>query len=94
MRCLITLIVLCVGLLVAPARAQPADQFGTAQGPTIYSDILGEDRPIFVSAPAGYDPEGMPYPVIYLLDGAENYRHTVSTITHLVNFGRMPPQFS
>ncbi|MHC4142903.1 MAG: alpha/beta hydrolase-fold protein, partial [Planctomycetota bacterium] len=72
-------------------RAQVSDErvvIGERQ--MIHSDVLGEDRHFIVSTPMGYTPGKARYPVIYLLDGLSSFHHTVGTVTHLANQGRMP----
>ena len=72
-------------------RAQVSDErvvIGERQ--MIHSDVLGEDRHFIVSTPMGYAPGKARYPVIYLLDGLSSFHHTVGTVTHLTNQGRMP----
>lgn len=39
----------------------------------IRSDVLGEDRTLWVGLPADYAHHDRAYPVLYLLDGAENF---------------------
>ncbi|MHC4217763.1 MAG: alpha/beta hydrolase-fold protein [Planctomycetota bacterium] len=60
------------------------------EGQVIHSEVLGEDRPFIVSTPMGYERGQTNYPVIYLLDGLSSFHHTVGTVTHLANQGRMP----
>lgn len=57
----------------------------------ITSTILDEDRPFIVSLPKGYEQDQATYPVLYLLDGKQNIKHTVGTIEHLTESGRIPP---
>jgi predicted alpha/beta superfamily hydrolase len=60
------------------------------EGQVIHSQVLGENRPFIVSTPLGYERGQTRYPVIYLLDGFSSFHHTVGTVTHLANQGRMP----
>lgn len=48
----------------------------------VYSEILGEERPIIVRLPAGYDESEKRYPVLYLLDGEHEslFANAVSSI--------------
>ncbi|MBI9035805.1 MAG: hypothetical protein JEZ03_15190 [Bacteroidales bacterium] len=49
---------------------------------TIHSDVLDQDREIFIHLPDGYDNCVSDYPVIYVLDG-ENTFNTISGLTDL-----------
>ncbi|WMI64780.1 alpha/beta hydrolase-fold protein [Aestuariibaculum sp. YM273] len=57
----------------------------------IKSDILNEERPIIISLPVGYDNSKANYPVIYVLDGLQNIKHTVGTVELLTESGLIPP---
>lgn len=57
---------------------------------TIKSAVLGEDRVVLVSLPAGYQNETGRYPVLYMTDGTAQLAHTVGTIEFLARNGRMP----
>ncbi|AYN67350.1 alpha/beta hydrolase [Euzebyella marina] len=56
----------------------------------IKSDILNEERPIVISLPHGYEETQFNYPVLYLLDGLQNIKHTVGTVEHLTESGLIP----
>lgn len=55
----------------------------------IPSAALGEDRPVTVALPAGYDPNRA-YPVIYVLDGPLHLVHTTGAVQVLSRSHRMP----
>jgi predicted alpha/beta superfamily hydrolase len=55
----------------------------------IKSNVLGEDRPILVRTPPGYEANKRAYPVLYLTDGDTHLAHTSSTIEFLARNGRM-----
>lgn len=55
------------------------------------SKILNEDRPIIVSAPSGYEESKANYPVLYVLDGLGNIKHTIGTVELLTESGVIPP---
>ncbi len=57
---------------------------------SIHSSVLGEDRPLLVYTPAGYDGSGATYPVMYLLDGDVHFHHTTGIIDFLARNGHMP----
>lgn len=64
---------------------------GLGQQHLIQSVILKEERPIIVSLPDGYGDNEADYPVIYVLDGLENIKHTVGTVEILSESGLIPP---
>ena len=57
---------------------------------TIHSNILNEDRIIWVRTPKVYDQGKDVYPVLYLADGPAHINEIGSTIDFLVQNGRMP----
>ncbi|HSG49761.1 MAG TPA: alpha/beta hydrolase-fold protein [Longimicrobiales bacterium] len=87
----LVLLAAAVGL---PLAAQEPATEGTpveiGQRFTLHSEILGEDRPVLVGLPAGYDESDEPYPVLYLLDGGAHFHHTTGTVRFLAENNRMP----
>ena len=77
-------------LLTYGVRAQ-APLAGTVARLTLKSNVLGEERLILVSTPAGYENNKLSYPVLYLTDGDAHIGHTASTIEFLSRNGRMSP---
>jgi uncharacterized protein len=57
----------------------------------VHSNILNEDRVIWVRTPIGYESGKDPLPVLYLTDGNGHINEIGSTIDFLVDNGRMPP---
>jgi len=57
----------------------------------VHSNILNEDRVIWVRTPSGYALGKDPLPVLYLTDGDGHINEIGSTIDFLVDNGRMPP---
>ena len=58
---------------------------------TVHSAILGEDRPVLIHTPTGYEQGSQPYPVVYLLDGDTHFLHTAGIIEFLSSVGNMSP---
>ena len=56
---------------------------------TLRSDILDEDRAVWVRVPSGDDEDR--YPVLLLLDGPNHFHHTTGTVDFLARHGRIPP---
>ena len=54
------------------------------------SDIMGEERPVLIYTPTGYEQSTERYPVIYLLDGDGHLLHTAGIAQFLANNGKMP----
>lgn len=57
----------------------------------ISSEVLGEERPIIIALPQGYEESDANYPVLYLLDGRGNIKHAVATAEMLAESGVVPP---
>lgn len=57
----------------------------------VHSNVLNEDRVIWVRTPLGYDQNKQSYPVLYLTDGPTHINEIGSTIDFLVPNDRMPP---
>ncbi|MFD2824654.1 alpha/beta hydrolase-fold protein [Lacinutrix iliipiscaria] len=57
----------------------------------IKSNILNKERPIIISLPIGYKDSNTNYPVLYVLDGLQNIKHTVGTVELLTESGLIPP---
>ena len=57
----------------------------------IHSKVLNETRSLLVATPEGYDQETDRYPVLYLLDGDENFVQTVGIARSLTESDRIPP---
>lgn len=57
----------------------------------VHSNLLNEDRVIWVRTPHGYESGKNPLPVLYLTDGDAHINEIGSTIDFLVDSGRMPP---
>jgi predicted alpha/beta superfamily hydrolase len=57
----------------------------------VHSNILNEDRVVWVRTPHGYDLGKDVFPVLYLTDGDGHINEIGSTIDFLVDNGRMPP---
>ena len=57
---------------------------------SLHSEIMGEDRPIHIYTPDGYEHSSATYPVIYLLDGDGHLLHTAGITQFLARNGKMP----
>jgi predicted alpha/beta superfamily hydrolase len=56
---------------------------------TLKSDVLGEERTMWIRTPVGYETNKVSYPVLYLTDGDAHIGHTASTIDFLARNGRI-----
>ncbi len=68
---------------------QQAD-YSIASKFTINSTLLNEDRAFFVSLPESYDKSSSTYPVLILLDGAQNLEHSVASARLLSKWKGIP----
>ena len=57
---------------------------------TLQSELLGEDRGLRLHLPRDYTWSGTPYPVVYLLDGENNFHHTTATLDTLSRLAHIP----
>ena len=76
-----------------PAISAAADDL-TPPAPqklTLHSNVLNEDRVIWIRTPHGYDQGKDAYPVLYLTDGPAHINEVGSIIDFLVDHDRMPP---
>ena len=81
------------GLLILPTlvSAQPMGDKKKADGTpiilgesfTLHSNVLGEDRTVYVALPMSYKRGIRQYPVLYLTDAQYNFEHTCSTVDFL-----------
>jgi predicted alpha/beta superfamily hydrolase len=83
------LLVLAIIALSALAAAQDLAP-PAPQKLTIHSNILNEDRTIWVRTPKNYDQNKNPLPVVYLMDGPDHINEIGGTIDFLVRNNRMP----
>lgn len=88
--CRLLLLVLALHLIALTAAAQDIAP-PVPQKLTLHSNVLNEDRVIWVRTPHGYDQGTDRFPVLYLTDGPGHINEIGSTIDFLVDNGRMPP---
>jgi uncharacterized protein len=81
--------------LVTTAIRSPAQEGGEpiviGKKFEIHSKVLNETRSLLVATPEGYDQEADRYPVLYLLDGDENFVHAAGIVRFLAESERIPP---
>jgi tetratricopeptide (TPR) repeat protein len=74
----------------APGEGEPV-AIGTYR--SLYSDVLGEDRPLLVSLPKGYESSMMSYPVFFVLYGDQvrgYFAEAVHVVDRLSEEGSIP----
>ena len=57
----------------------------------LHSNTLNETRSLLIATPEGYDQETDRYPVLYVLDGDENFVQAVGIVRSLRGSDRIPP---
>lgn len=82
--------VIVLHVLVSNAAAQRTAPIVVGEQFIIHSDVLNEDRAIFITLPPGYEFTPQKFPVIYLLDGPAHLNHTTGTKDVLARTNRMP----
>jgi predicted alpha/beta superfamily hydrolase len=88
-RAVLLTLALGAPLIVAAAAQDIAPPI--PQKVVLHSNVLNEDRTIWVRTPHDYDLGKNPFPVLYLTDGPGHINEIGSTIDFLVDNGRMPP---
>ncbi|WP_158288354.1 alpha/beta hydrolase-fold protein [Mucilaginibacter psychrotolerans] len=82
-------------LITVYGHAQENSPFNTGFEETIPSKILGQQRKIWIHIPTSNGGNKIKdqghYPVIYLLDGSENYNTVVSITEHMAESSLCPP---
>ncbi|WP_129779818.1 alpha/beta hydrolase [Peristeroidobacter soli] len=88
-------VVLLFAVLCAPLAAM-ADETGASKSiqigveTSIWSQTLGENRPLRIYTPPSQQERRAPAAVLYLLDGANNFVHTAAAVDFLIGTGRIP----
>jgi predicted alpha/beta superfamily hydrolase len=76
-------------------KAQESSRFTTGFAETISSKILGENREILIHIPKSNGGDKVKdrghYPVVYVLDGSENFNTVVSITEHMEESSLCPP---
>jgi len=57
----------------------------------VESEVLGEEREMYIYLPRGHDESGEAYPVVYLLDGHSLHNVASGFVQHYSGRGRIPP---
>lgn len=87
----IPLLIACVAALTSDSTAQAAEEAVVIGSKVqLHSQVLNETRTLLISKPAGYAEETERYPVLYLLDGEDNFVHTVGIVRFLAESERIP----
>ena len=85
---------LAIALVTAPLRSHAqagGEPIVIGKKFEIHSKVLNETRPLLIATPEGYDQGTDRYPVLYLLDGDENFVQTVGIVHSLMESDRIPP---
>ena len=87
----ISLLSTCVLFLYLPvALAEPITAQGRTETLHVYSEILDEEREIYVLAPEDFDAAGEGYTTIYVLDGEWSFPLISSYLDYLSRWNRIP----
>ncbi|MCK4871688.1 MAG: tetratricopeptide repeat protein [Phycisphaerales bacterium] len=88
LRLLAYLIVLLTTTSAATAQKE-GEPIVIGRRVTVHSDILGEDRPIVIHLPTGYDRSQTHYPVLYMLDAEFHFAHVAGITDFLAAQGEV-----
>ena len=72
-------------------NAQDDDNITIGERITLHSNVLGEDRVLWVYTPTGYETSTNKYPVMYVLDGGYHFHHATGAVQFLSTQGIIPP---
>ena len=90
---IITAVIFCSSLLfsfeICNAQISPADSNLTSL--IIDSKILGEKNKVFIELPKDYYLTSEKYPIVYVLDGAYNFKFSSEAVKLLYQNERIPP---
>ncbi len=76
---------------VIRSHAQTGEPIVIGKTFEIHSKVLNETRSLLIATPEGYDQETDRYPVLYVLDGDENFVQAVGIVRSLAESDRIPP---
>src|SRR5579862_2818833 len=88
--CRLVLLAFAISVQAIPSAAQDLTP-PIPKKMTVHSNILNEDRVVWVRTPQSYDHGNAVFPVLYITDGDGHINEIGSTIDFLVNNDRMPP---
>lgn len=89
MRQLISIFLTTVFCLTVAANSDNGQPIVVGKTVQITSDILGEERTIWISQPVNA-PNAGPLPVLYLLDGPGHFTHTTGIVDFMAGVGIAP----
>ena len=87
---LLVLILVNFGCYATEVKITQQGEYQIASKFTISSKILNEDRTFFISLPESYHEGSSTYPVLLLLDGAQNLEHSVASARMLSKWKGVP----
>lgn len=86
LKIIITVILLCLGYKgIAQLNKNNEKQIVIGKVDSLYSEILQEQREIWIQAPKDFD-NAKTYPVIYVLDASKNFYTVTAMLKHLTPF--------
>lgn len=80
-----------VMLLVAALLCASVTFAQATVGVKVKSQVLGEERTVYIGTPRQYETSDTRYPVVYLTDAEAQFNHTLTTAEFLARNGRIPP---
>ncbi|MCP5055079.1 MAG: alpha/beta hydrolase, partial [bacterium] len=81
----------CFPVYVHGQTLEKIDRFVIGEVLKFKSDILGEERVVFVNYPRGYNGSLERFPVLYVLGGARGFPLASTMVRFLTEAGRIPP---
>ena len=91
MKLLIKLFALMLVISISSAFAQSeSESFSIGKIITINSKALNQERQIIVNLPDEYNSTNQRYPVLYVLNSEQNFKHAVGTESYLAETQIIP----
>ena len=88
-KCFVFIVILLIA--ISSSFSQETKVLSYGKKITIHSDILNQDREIYIHLPNGYEDCVSSYPVVYVMDG-ENMFYPMSGLIELMSWQRLIPK--
>ena len=83
------ILLICIFTIEASVLAKESEVITIGEKLILHSDIIGEDRPLWIYVPENVKANESLY-VIYLLDGSEHFRTVSGIVQSLVDYEQIP----
>ena len=91
MRTVFTLLLTVITIKVVIAQKTDFEPIVLGEAKIIYSNILNQNRDVWIAKPYNYDSRETRYHVLYVLDGRDNFHHIAGMTHFMYRRGVIPP---